>query len=264
MLAGLSGLGMGLNFRFGFTWMDHNGWFGAHLWFGLAGWFGLLITGFSYKMLPMFYLSHGHSEKPQSLVLALWAAAVGVGAGSSLAGLPKELQLAAFGLLAAALIVYCIHIAQIYARKHKKTPGYGIIVSVCSTFLLTGAVLAFLGFAILRNDILAEESTYAYVITLYLWGWIAPVILGYMSKIVPFLWWTLKYGPLVGKTKTPLLADLVKDRHIQILLTAWLAAALALIASTGASEMLLLQTSAVVWSALSLAYIGMIAKVFTK
>lgn len=264
LLTGLTGLGMGLNFRFAFLGMAHEQWFGAHLWFGLGGWFGLLITGFSYKMLPMFYLSHGHSDKPQAYVLALWSTAVALGGLSSLAGLPKWFQLAAFACVTAALAVYCRQIILIAKAKHKKTPGYGILVAVRATFALTGACAAFLLYAIWQPQVLTEPSAYAFLISFYLWAWVAPVILGYMSKIVPFLWWTIKYGDKVGKEKTPLMADLIKDRHVQLLLTLWLLAACALLGTTAFGTDESVRIAAVIWSLASAVYMGLVARVFLK
>src|SRR5690625_1091657 len=41
----------------------HQAIFNSHLAFGIIGWFSLLIFGFSYKLVPMFSLSHGYSQK---------------------------------------------------------------------------------------------------------------------------------------------------------------------------------------------------------
>lgn len=261
---GLTGLGMGLNFRFGFLGMRHNQWLGAHLWFGLAGWFGLLITGFSYKMLPMFFLSHGHSERPARYVLALWSMAVLTGAVSSLLGLPRWMQLAAFAFMTLALAAYCLQILHIIRKKHKKNPGFGILVAVWSTFLLLGAAIAFTAYALWNPEVLSGETGYSFLISMYLWGWMAPVILGYMSKIVPFLWWTLKYGDKVGKEKTPVMADLVKERQVQLFLSLWLASAITLLGYTAAGPEWSVQLAAYVWSAFSLLYILLLARVFTR
>jgi hypothetical protein len=263
-LTGATGLGMGLNFRFSFLGMEHNQWFGAHLWFGLAGWFGLLITGFSYKMLPMFYLSHGHSSKLQPWILLLWNAGVWSGALSSLLGLPAWCQLAAFGCLTLALAAYCCQIVLIARKKHKKTPGFGILISVWATCLLAGAVLGFLLYAACYPAVLVEESAYAFLISVYLWAWIVPVILGYMSKIIPFLWWTIKYGDKVGKEKTPLMADLIKESHVKLALSLLVVSALVLLGTTALGLEPAIKTAAVVWSLLALGYIGLIGRVFTK
>ncbi|MNP18408.1 hypothetical protein D3C76_1108910 [compost metagenome] len=137
-------------------------------------------------------------------------------------------------------------------------------MAIWSTFLLTGAAFAFVGYAVWNPAVLSGQSIYAFVISLYLWNWLAPVILGYMSKIVPFLWWTLKYGDKVGKEKTPVMADLVKESHVKVLLSLWLAASLALLGCTAAGSGLAVQIAAGVWSVLSLGYMLLLARVFTR
>src|SRR5690606_21630672 len=41
----------------------HQSIFNSHLAFGITGWFSLVIFAFSYKLVPMFSLSHGFSMK---------------------------------------------------------------------------------------------------------------------------------------------------------------------------------------------------------
>jgi hypothetical protein len=43
-------------------------------------------------------------------------------------------------------------------------------------------------------------------------GWLGQSIVGYLYKIVPFLIWQARYGPLVGRQKVPLMRDLVHQR----------------------------------------------------
>src|SRR5690625_4102872 len=50
------------NLAFGTT-LNHQPIFNSHLAFGITGWFSLLIFAFSYKLVPMFSLSHGFSMK---------------------------------------------------------------------------------------------------------------------------------------------------------------------------------------------------------
>src|SRR5690606_26023960 len=58
----------------------HEKLFGTHIWLGTVGWFGMLITGFSYKMLPMFYLSHHYPTRLQRVVTILWNSGTILGA----------------------------------------------------------------------------------------------------------------------------------------------------------------------------------------
>jgi hypothetical protein len=43
-------------------------------------------------------------------------------------------------------------------------------------------------------------------------GWLGQSIIGYLYKIVPFLIWHARYGPLVGREPVPLMRELVHER----------------------------------------------------
>lgn len=129
-LTGLSGMAMGLNFATSLWPNAHESLFGAHIWLGTIGWFGLLITGFSYKMLPMFYLAHHYPTRLQSVVLILWNAAVLVGVFSFLLNASVWFKWCALLLLATAVVLYNIHLLQIRKNRHKRNPGSGIRWSI--------------------------------------------------------------------------------------------------------------------------------------
>jgi hypothetical protein len=42
-------------------------------------------------------------------------------------------------------------------------------------------------------------------------GWLGQSTVGYLYKIVPFLIWQTRYGPLVGYQKVPLMRDLIHE-----------------------------------------------------
>ena len=49
-------------------------------------------------------------------------------------------------------------------------------------------------------------------------GWIVFSIIGYLIKIVPFLWWTHRYSQMVGKEDVPALKDMMDEKIIKPLL----------------------------------------------
>jgi hypothetical protein len=264
VLTGITGMMMGLNYKFNIWGLYHEQLFGAHIWLGTIGWFGLLITGFSYKMLPMFYLAHGHPVYFEKITVIFWNVGVVVGAGSFL--MNSTLWVKGLGLLfiVAALIAYNMHISQVYKHRHKPKPGGGIIWSVWSArMLLIAAVITLLLF--IFNPNIADHSIIFVILGwVYLWGWVAITILAYMSKIVPFLWWTHKYGSQIGKKKIPTMAELVNDRYIHMGLAIISCSLIMLIIGLGFSQLLFISIGGSLLSITSLLYIGMIAKVFTK
>lgn len=263
-LTGISGLAMGLNLAFGFWPAVHEQLFGAHIWLGAVGWFGLLITGFSYKMLPMFYLAHDYPTGLQSVVLVLWNAAVVVGTLAFLADASAWLLWTALLLLAAAATAYNIHLLQIKKKRHKRNPGLGIQWSVYASQAFACLTVTLLIYALPNPDRLLDERIVLAAGWSYLGGWVSFTILCYASKIVPFLWWTYKYGKQAGKPGTPMMADLLNERNVHIGLALIAAFTLLLIAGLAADWQTLVAAAGSAWSLLSIAYISLIALVFAR
>jgi hypothetical protein len=257
---GIMGMAMGLNFRFNQWGSFHEQLLGAHIWFGAVGWFGLLITGISYKMLPMFYLSHGFPIHLQKVTLLLWNAGVLAGACSFLLKGPLWPGLL---FIVMALLFYNIHIQQIFKFRHKSKPGAGIIWAIWAARVLglTG-ILALLLLALFPK--VNHSGGIVVVGWAYMWGWVALTILAYLSKIAPFLWWTHKYGPRVGKGLIPTMSDLIQDRLVHIGLTFISLSMIVLLIGLSSDLNWLISIGGTALSLGSLAYISLIALVFTK
>ncbi|MEK4251038.1 cbb3-type cytochrome c oxidase subunit I [Paenibacillus sp. FSL W7-1287] len=264
VLTAVSGLLMGLNLALGY-WIElHGRLYGAHIWLGTIGWFGLLITGFSYKMLPMFYLSHNYPEKLQKVTMILWNAAVIAGALCFLlGGAPRMLQLA-IAILTAAIIVYNVHLLQIRKHRHKRNPGAGIQWSMY--FNQAFAIIAALAlmYSFWQPEKLLTQEVVRLAGWLYLGGWVSLMILSYASKIIPFLWWTHKYGKQAGKRGTPVMSDLLNDRKVQLCLTAIAVSSALMIAGLLSDTKLLISIVGIIFTLCSFFYIALISSVFRR
>lgn len=262
ILTGLIGAAMGLDMAYGSFGGMHERLFAAHIWFGSIGWFGLLIAGFSFKLLPMFYLSHHYPTKLQPWICGLWNGAVLIGAAAVLSdwreGVPAGLL-----LLVAALAVYNVHINQIRAHRHKPNPGAGIFWTVGAARVVLAAAAAAALIWLIGADLL-PAGAYTIAVWTYLYGWVAMTILGYMSKIVPFLWWTHKYGKLVGKRKVPTMAQLLAERPLHILLGVINCFLMLLLVGLGLNEAAVIGVAGSVLSIAALVYMGFIASVFAR
>lgn len=264
VLTGLSGLAMGLNFAFG-LWGDiHNQLFGAHVWFGTIGWFGLLITGFSYKMLPMFYLAHHYPTRLQKVTLLLWNAGVLVGAIAFLWDLPVWGKWSALLLITIAIITYNIHLVQIRKKRHKQNPGSGIRWSVFSSQTLAASALVLLLYSLWFPQDLLHPKSILIAGWIYLVGWVSFTILSYASKIIPFLWWTHKYGKQVGKHPTPMMSDLLNENKVNIGLAVIASSILILIVGLVFDSQMFILIGGSAFSAFSIAYISLIGYVFAR
>jgi hypothetical protein len=263
-LTGITGMAMGLNFHFNQWGSFHEQLFGAHIWLGTLGWFGLLISGFTYKMLPMFYLAHGFPTKLQKVILILWNAGVWIGALSFLLEGPRLIQWCGLLLIVLAFVAFNLHISQIYKHRHKPKPGTGIVWATGSARalmvlgIITLMLYAWFPERMFQTDILVMLGW------IYLWGWVAVTILGYLSKIAPFLWWTHKYGPQVGKKKIPTMAQLIDDRKVNIGLAFIIGSLFVLLLGFGFHQSWMVSMGGCSLSLGSLAYIGFITRVFTR
>jgi hypothetical protein len=261
---GLSGMAMGLNFAFGWWSFMHEQIFQTHIWLGSLGWFGLLIIGFSFKMLPMFYLSHGHSELIQKYIVILWNAAVITGAAAFLLDWHNVVKWLALLFLVCALTLYNKHIKQIRKAKHKPNPGEGIRWSIIAVRVLLAVGIVLLLLSFLFPDRFVQSNVITMLGWIYLWGFVAMTMLAYLSKIVPFLWWTHKYGPQVGKRKIPTMSDLIDDRHVRIGLSLIAVSLILLVAGIGTGYLPLVTVGGILLSLSSIGYMSLVAKVFLR
>lgn len=262
LLTGLSGMAMGINFAVGLYNDLHENLFGTHIWLGTLGWFGLLITGFSYKLLPMFYLSHDYPTRLEYVVLALWNAGVLLGAASFLFGLPAGCKVAALLLIVLAILAYNAHLLQIRRKRHKRSPGAGIEWTVTGSQLLAIFAVMFAVRALVSPEHLLDTRTVLTAGWVYLSCWVSFTVLGYVSKIVPFLWWTHKYGKQAGRPGTPVLADLLDERKANLGLTLILGANMTVLVGLVSGSQVVIAAGGAVLSIVSVAYIALIALVF--
>ncbi|OMF65746.1 hypothetical protein MKY66_18375 [Paenibacillus sp. FSL R5-0766] len=264
VLTGLSGMLMGLNFAFGDWNSLHERLFGAHIWMGTLGWFGMLITGFSYKMLPMFYLSHDYSIRLQKVVLVLWNAAVITGVVAFLTGIKGGLLWLALLLLTAALLFYVYHLEQIQEKRHKSNPGPGIRWSVYVSRAFAVYAVALLIYSAQGTELLLHPRVVLLSGWVYLGGWVSLTILGYASKIVPFLWWTHKYGKQAGRPGTPLMAGMLSERNVNWGMIAMVAGSLLLVSGILINLAEVMMVGGTILSLVSIVYITNITLVFRR
>jgi len=109
---------------------------------------------------------------------------------------------------------FVLDIREIIEKRVKKKLDKPFIFSLIA--ILNGLIIHFL--AVLLNLIsVNNENVWSWLIFLYIMAWIVFSILGYLYKIVPFLWWTHKYSERIGKEKVPTLKDMINERLSVIL-----------------------------------------------
>ena len=183
----------------------------AHLAF--IGWVTMMIMGVSYKLIPMFSLSHGFSIKPAKWVFAF------LNAGLILLTVeyhfPERTIMLSIGtiLIAAGILVYLYQIYLIMKNRVRKILDAGLTYTITSfaMMLIATALGVFLVFEkhLEPADLAKLSLIYGYLI---LFGFFSMVIVGQLYKIVPFLAWFHKFSVKVGLEPVPMLKDMYSEK----------------------------------------------------
>lgn len=180
----------------------------SHMVLGVAGWFTLLIFGFSYKLVPMFSLSHGFSMKWAKSAFLTYVIGLVFLIGSFWFGF-VYLETLGWILLFLGFGFFVLDIKEILAKRIKKKLDKPFTFSLLA--IANGLAIHF--FALVIHLIGAENPIiWSWLIFLYVMGWIIFSIMGYLYKIVPFLWWTHKYSEKIGKEKVPTLKEMIDEK----------------------------------------------------
>lgn len=201
------GIMLVLSIRTGFASDHYQVIFKSHLVMGTAGWFTLLIFGFSYKMVPMFSLSHGYSMKPAPIIFTIYFSGI-IALLLSFIFNSHLIQSGGTFLLFAGFLLFTWHIKKIIDKRVKKNLDRPFMFALLA--IGCGAAIHLLTFLISAAGLLPKFA--GPLLFLYLIAWIAFSIIGYLYKIVPFLWWTYKYSKEIGKQKVPSLKEMMDER----------------------------------------------------
>lgn len=195
--------------------------FKAHLLLGITGWFTLLIFGFSYKMVPMFSLSHGFPMVQAKYVFTFYISGLVLSLISFFTNNSLLLKIGFF-LLLVGFTIFSWHISLIIKKRLKKTLDKPFTFALVAIGL--GNLIHLAAFIMLWNHRftnLIGALVYAYLLL-----WIVLSIVSYLYKIVPFLWWTFKYSKEIGKNKVPSLKEMMNEKIVIPLFSIFIAAIL--------------------------------------
>jgi hypothetical protein len=195
--------------------------FKSHLLMGVTGWFTLLIFGFSYKMVPMFSLSHGFPMVHARYVYGFYVTGLVVSLVSFFSDSSSLLKIGFF-LLFVGFSIFSWHISIIIKKRLKKKLDKPFTFSLIAIGL--GNIIHLAAFLLLFGDhfaVLGGPFIYSYLLL-----WIVLSIVGYLYKIVPFLWWTYKYSKEMGKRKVPTLKEIMNEKIVVPLFSLFIGAVL--------------------------------------
>lgn len=183
-----------------------------HIIAGVGGWLTFTAMGVSYRLLAMFMLAPELEGSSTRWTLGLGTAALALAIGGGVAALALGAQtmmvLATAGLAGlGSLALYGRDILHLYrARKRRVIELNSRMAAVALGFLAVTVLLA------VAAGLLGVFTRYTGAL-LFLagFGWLSGLALAKLYKIVAFLTWLECYGPVLGKTKTPRVQDLVVE-----------------------------------------------------
>ncbi len=200
------GMALAGNLRWGYLGGNRLTALATHLHVALAGWVLLVIIGVAHRLLPMFLLSHGVGDRFARAAVALVASGAGTLAVLHHASAPFSRWLPG-ALIAAGVVCFLIQARRFYAHGNRPALDPGM--------RLAAAALALLGVALVLAapvlaGVAAPRVATAYVLTLVLG--LSLFVAAHYYKIVPFLVWYHRFGPLAGKRPVPRVAELYSAR----------------------------------------------------
>ena len=205
---------------------------------GLGGWLTLTAMGVSYRLLAMFMLApDADARKIRATLLAgagtmAIAIAGGVFAVVAGGGIDAVLALAAAaGLMTLGL--YGRDVIALFRRRKRRALELNIRMTILALVSLAAAALLG-GLLAATGSFTRHVEAFAFLVA---FGWLSGLILAKLYKIVAFLTWLETYGPVMGRTATPRVQDLVAERRASkwffiYFLAVWAATAMLLIDAT--------------------------------
>ena len=202
------GLTAALDFQFGFLGAAFDRLLLTHITLGVVGWLSTTLIGVSYTLVRLFALAHTHADRLGKVIFVLLNLSIAMLAlGFILSWQP--IILVGGGILVATAWSFAYDYWRMLRVRHRKlldvTQHHSSAAVVSFAGVVPGGVATVL-FGWGQPRVLVALALFALV------GWVGQSTIGYLYKIVPFLIWHERYGPLVGREHVPLMREMISQR----------------------------------------------------
>lgn len=184
---------------------DRYGTIGQHAHIAFLGFVLMVVVGVAHRLLPMFLLSHGANERPAWVAVALLFASAAL-LTVPWGGAPRLVVAGALG--SAGVVALLVQVALFFKHRQRKAIDPGMRLAASGVVGL-GLTLLLAPFALTRGMNNLHLLTTYFVVLL---GAVSLFVAGHYYKIIPFLVWNHRYGPLLGKRKVPKVSELFSER----------------------------------------------------
>lgn len=217
LLTVVAGIMMALNLNDPYFKTNHLEYLKLHAHLAFVGWVSMVIMGVSYKLIPMFSLSHGFSLKPAKWVFGF------INAGLILLTIEYHFSqrtiMLPIGtvLIAIGNFIFLYQVYLIMKSRVRRILDVGLTYSMVSFGVMFIATV--LGVFLVFENILLPAAFIKLVLIygyLILFGYFSLIIVGQMYKIVPFLVWYHKFSAKVGLEPVPMLKDMFNEKIARV------------------------------------------------
>ncbi|NPV11170.1 MAG: hypothetical protein HPY57_05185 [Ignavibacteria bacterium] len=214
LITALAGYLLSKNLDKPFIKINHLQYLKLHAITAFVGWVSMVVMGVSFKLIPMFTLSHGYK-----LTLAKWSfVLINIG----LLGINWIMHYPDTGfynlifgvLIFSGIILYLIQIFIIFKKRIRKKLDIGLKFSAFAFIMMGFSLLLNFSFLFFNYESI-KNLTLLYGFTVLV-GYVSFLIVGQMYKIVPFLVWYHKYSSKVGLQQVPMLKDMFNEKLAEI------------------------------------------------
>jgi hypothetical protein len=170
----------------------------------------MVMVGVGHRLLPMFLLSPGADERPAKASVALLTA--GVATLFALHHAAPVLRWIPAGLILLGVAAFLLQSRLFWTHRRRRAFDPGMWAA--ATALVLVGTAAALGGLLLATRFASPRLGTAYVLLLVLS--ISLFVAAHYYKIVPFLVWMDRFGPLAGKRQVPKVGDLYSARWASV------------------------------------------------
>lgn len=210
LVTGVAGLLLAINLDHPYIKINHLQYLNLHAHVAFIGWVSMVVMGVTYKLIPMFTLSHNFKLTLAKIAFVLIN--IGLLGISTIMHYSETTIFYYFfvPLIAAGIISFLFQVLEIFKKRIRKKFDIGIKFSsfaygILGITTLLGTVIAFIDY----QSIINLTLIYGYLI---IFGYLSMLIVGQMYKIVPFLVWYHKYSSKVGFEKVPMLKEMFNEK----------------------------------------------------
>lgn len=213
IITAIAGLLLAINLGTPYIKIDHLQYLNLHAHTAFIGWVSMVVMGVTFKLIPMFTLSHGYNLKFGHW--AFWLINIGL-LGINYIFHNERIHFLYYVLtpmISVGIILFLIQVYIIFKNRVRRKLDTGLRFSSYAYLMLAlttllGTFIAFIDY----QNIINLTLIYGYMI---IFGYLSMLIVGQMYKIVPFLVWYHKYSSKVGIEKVPMLKEMFNEKVAQ-------------------------------------------------